>query len=131
MPSLRVMLVDDSSRFLSSAGRFLKADPRIHLIGRAFSGYEALEQIPHLAPDLVLMDLAMPGMSGLETTRVIKAQPQPPRVVILTSYDTPEYRTAAEQVGADGFMSKSDFGTLVLPLIDHLYRTLPFYAPME
>lgn len=121
MSSLRIILVDDSPEFLESAVRFLSADPRIHIVGRALSGRDALNQIPSLKPDLVLMDLAMPEMNGLEVTRQIKAQPRAPRVVILTLYDTPEYRSAAEGVGADGFITKSDFGTQVLPMLEVLF----------
>lgn len=119
--SLRIILVDDSPEFLDSAVRFLSADPRIAIVGRALNGKDALNQILQLKPDVVLMDLAMPEMNGLEVTRHIKAQPIAPRVVILTLYDTPEYRSAAEGVGADGFITKSDFGTQVLPMLDVLF----------
>ncbi len=119
--SLRIILVDDSPEFLDSAVRFLSADPRIAIVGRALNGKDALDQILQLKPDVVLMDLAMPEMNGLEVTRHIKAQPIAPRVVILTLYDTPEYRSAAEGVGADGFITKSDFGTQVLPMLDVLF----------
>ena len=64
------------------------------------------------------MDVAMPGMNGFEATRLIKAQPNAPRIVMLTSYDIPHYRTAAQTAGADNFVSKADFGTVLLPLID-------------
>jgi CheY-like chemotaxis protein len=69
-------------------------------------------------PDLVLMDVAMPHLNGFEATRLIKAQPHAPRLVIVTSSDLPHYRTAAQTAGADSFISKADFGTLLLPLID-------------
>ena len=71
-------------------------------------------------PNLVLMDLAMNGMSGLEATRHLKAQPDPPWVIILTLHDNLEYRAAAERARADGFVAKSEFGDELLPLIHHL-----------
>ncbi len=121
MPSIRVLLVDDNSEFLNSAARFLSMDPNIEIVGRALSGEDALEQIQLTNPDLVLMDLVMPGMNGLETTLHIKARPSAPRVVLLTLHDQPEYRTAAEGVRADGFIAKTEFGTQLLPLIHKLF----------
>jgi len=117
-PPLRILLVDDSLTFLDAATHALAADPRIEIVGKAFSGQEGVDLVAHAQPDLVLMDVAMPHLNGFEATRLIKAQPNAPRIVILTSYDLPHYRTAAQTAGADSFISKADFGTLVLPLID-------------
>lgn len=117
MPSIRILLVDDNPQFLQSAAEFLATDPTITVAGHALSGQEALEQVVALTPDLVLMDLAMPDMNGLEATRRIKTQRDAPHVVILTLYDNAEYRAAAEDVGADGFVSKSEFGTQLRPMI--------------
>ena len=62
----------------------------------------------------------MPGMNRLEATRRLKESPSAPRVVILTLHDTEEYRLAAEQARADGFIAKSDFGQKLLPLLETL-----------
>jgi DNA-binding NarL/FixJ family response regulator len=121
MTPIRVLLVDDSADFLNSAESFLSLHPAVEVIGCALSGRDALEKIPRLAPDLVLMDWLMPEMNGLEVTRQIKARPDAPRVVILTMYDAPKYRAAARAVGTDGFISKADFGTLLLPVIRALF----------
>jgi DNA-binding NarL/FixJ family response regulator len=121
MPPLRILLVDDSPTFLESAARFLAMDVRLEIVGRLLSGGEALEQVPRLCPDLVLMDLAMPGMNGLEATRQIKAQLSAPYVVILTLNDSSEYHAASLAVGADGFVTKSEIGTQLLPLIHSLF----------
>jgi DNA-binding NarL/FixJ family response regulator len=110
-------LVDDIPDFLKTAAEFLSIEPQIEIIGQALSGEEALQQVASLSPDLVLMDVAMPGMNGLETTRQIKAQPNAPRVIILTMYDSAEYHAEAKAVGADGFIAKSEFATQLLPLI--------------
>jgi PAS domain S-box-containing protein len=118
---IRILLVDDSPGFLQSAASFLSADPLFEIVGLALSGRDALEQVAQLHPDLVLMDLAMPEMNGLEATRHIKAQPGGPRVVILTLHDNPEYQAAAQAVGADGFVAKSEFGAQLLPLIHGLF----------
>lgn len=123
-PPFRILVVDDSPAFLESATRFLSVDARLEIVGQALSGKEALEQVNLLHPDLVLMDLAMPGMNGLEATRLLKAQSQAPYVVLLTLYDNSEYRNAAVAVGADGFVAKSDFGVSLLPLLHALIKSL-------
>ena len=116
MPA-RILLVDDSRRFIESAERFFADELGVTVVGSALSGAEALDQVARLNPDLVLMDVAMPGMDGLEATQHIKARANAPLVIILTFYDTPKYRQAAHQAGADGFVPKADFGEKLLPLI--------------
>ena len=88
MPA-RILLVDDSRRFIESAERFFADELRVTVVGSALSGKEALDQVARLNPDLVLMDVAMPGMDGLEATQHIKARANAPLVIILTFYDTP------------------------------------------
>jgi DNA-binding NarL/FixJ family response regulator len=119
-PTFRILLVDDSQTFLDAAVHALAADPRIEIVGSALSGQEGLELVARQQPDLVLMDVAMPGMNGMEATRLIKAQPNAPRVVVLTSYDISHYRTAAQAVGADSFISKADFDSHLFPLLETL-----------
>lgn len=118
---IRTLLVDDSPEFVDAAIRFLSLDPQIEIVGFTFSGQGAIEQVASLNPDLVLMDLAMPGLNGLEATRQIKAQKTSPRVIILTLHDNLEYRSASEAVNADGYIPKSDFGVQLLPQIHSLF----------
>ncbi|MBN1259551.1 MAG: response regulator transcription factor [Anaerolineae bacterium] len=122
MSAIRILLVDDNRGFLKSAALLLSESPRFIIVGEAHSGYEALEKTKTLHPDLVLVDLAMPEMNGLETTRRIKQNTAPPRVIILTLYDNAEYRTAAEIAGADGFVAKSGAGIHLCPLIHTLFK---------
>jgi DNA-binding NarL/FixJ family response regulator len=119
--TIRVLLVDDEPDFLRSIRRFLEVDPYIEVVDSALSGREALEEIGRLQPDLVLMDIVMPGMSGLETTRRIKAQPGSPRVVLMTLYDDVAYRVEAEVIRADGFVSKTEAGVELLPFAHALF----------
>lgn len=118
---IRVLLIDDNPKFLTAAAHFLATIPRVEVVGCGLSGQEGVEQATCLQPDLILMDVAMPGMNGLEATRQIKAKPNAPYIVMLTMYDDPEYRAAAERVGADGFITKSEFGIQLLPLIHTLF----------
>ena len=121
MNPLRILLVDDSAEFLESAARLLMLHQELCIVGRAASGSSALEQVAVLNPDLVLMDLAMPGMNGLETTRRIKARQAAPRVVIMTLYDVAEYRAAARAATADGFIAKSSIRSQLLPMLAGLF----------
>jgi DNA-binding NarL/FixJ family response regulator len=119
-PTFRILLVDDNQTFLDAAVCALTADPRIEVVGSALSGQEGLELVTQTQPDLVLMDVAMPGMNGMEATRLIKTQPNAPRVVILTSHDLSHYRTAATAAGADRFISKADFDAHLFPFLETL-----------
>jgi len=121
MSIITALLVDDNSVFLDSASRFLGADERIEIIGRAASGLEALQQVERLRPDVVVMDVAMPGMNGLDTARRLKARPNSPLIVISTMHDHAEMREAANQAEADGFVPKSRFCLELLPLIKTLF----------
>jgi DNA-binding NarL/FixJ family response regulator len=123
--SIRVLLIDDNPKFIAAAAHFLATVPGVTVVGCALSGQEGLAQIANLQPDLVLIDVAMPKLSGLEATRQIKAQPNSPCVVILTMHDSREYRAAAEIVGAEGFITKSEFGDQLPTMIYTLFDTLP------
>jgi DNA-binding NarL/FixJ family response regulator len=120
VPPLRIVLVDDSRTFLDAAIHALTVDPRIEIVGSALSGQEGVVLVNERQPDVVLMDIAMPGMNGMDATRHIKAQPNAPRVIILTSYDIQRYRAAARAAGADGFICKAEFDSELLPLLETL-----------
>ena len=109
MRRLRVLLVDDSPVFLEAARKHLVIQPWIELLGHACDGAEAVAQSEALQPDLVLMDLTMVGMDGVEATRRIRRLPSAPRVIMLSLHDNEEYRRHAHAVGADGYLAKAEF----------------------
>ncbi len=117
---IRALLVDDSPVVLHSITQLLTADRQIQVIGQADSGETAIAQVQQLSPDLVVMDLAMPEMNGLEATRHLKRQSAPPKIILLTLYNNAEYSLAARLAGADGFITKSEAGAALLPLIYRL-----------
>ena len=119
--TIRILLVDDNLSFLESAANFLLTFPEISVVGKAQSGEEAIGLVQKRDPDLVLLDLAMPGMSGLETLRRFKELRHPPFVIIVTLHDDLEYRASAQDAGADGFISKSQIGDRLMPLIQKLF----------
>jgi DNA-binding NarL/FixJ family response regulator len=121
MPAVHLLLVDDNPDFVQAAAEFLAADPGIEIAGIATSGERALELADTYHPELVIMDLAMPGMGGLEATRRLKARPNPPAVIVLSLYYDDAYFDPARRVGADGVVSKSDLGIALLPLIHRMF----------
>jgi DNA-binding NarL/FixJ family response regulator len=105
---IRVLLADDQALLRSGLRMILDTHEDIDVVGEAGDGREALELASRLEPDLVLMDVQMPGMDGLEATRRLLAGCEPhPRVVVLTTFDLDEYVYAAIRAGACGFLLKS------------------------
>lgn len=121
MHAIRVLLVDDNAAFASAATRFVNSLPRVEVLACATSAAAGLAQTARLAPDLVLMDVVMPGMSGLEAARRIKQGVDAPKTVILTLHDTEAYRSAAKAAGADGFIAKGDLVADLPPLLESLF----------
>jgi DNA-binding NarL/FixJ family response regulator len=105
---IRVLLVDDEALVRGGFRMILEAQEDIEIAGEASDGAEALEQVRALRPDVVLMDIRMPGMDGLEATRrLLAAGNEAPRVLILTTFDLDEYVYEAMRLGASGFLLKS------------------------
>ena len=123
MKPKRVLLVDDHEAFLRSATCFLHGIPGLELVGRATCGEEAVEMVAELHPDLVLMDLAMPGMNGIEATRRIKQQSDAPKVIIVTLHQESSYGALAKNAGADGFIQKENFVVELPRLAALLFET--------
>jgi DNA-binding NarL/FixJ family response regulator len=103
--SIRVLLADDQPLVLAGLRTILDAEPDIEVVGAARDGSAAVELAAELAPDLVLLDIRMPGMDGLTATREI-LRARGPRVVILTTFDLDEYVYTALRAGAAGFLVK-------------------------
>ncbi|MDG3005721.1 response regulator [Paludisphaera mucosa] len=118
----RAVVVDDHPKLLEIVKRLLATIPGVEVVGEAVSGREAVEAVDRLRPDLVLMDMTMPDMDGLEATRRIVARPNAPAVVIMTVHDMPRYRDAALAAGARVFLSKS-------LLADQLRRVIADLSP--
>lgn len=111
---IRVLLVDDHESFRSAARLVIDATDDFSLVGEAQSGEEAVATAASGAYDLVLMDIKLPGMDGFEATRRIRVARGAPRVIVLSTYAADEYAAAARVAGADGFVTKSEFGPAAL-----------------
>ena len=103
--TLSLLIVDDDALVRAGLRAVLGSEPDFEVIGEAGNGKEAIDQAAELSPDLVLMDIRMPEMDGLEATRTI-VEDGGPRVLILTTFELDEYVYEAMRVGASGFMLK-------------------------
>jgi len=103
---MRVLLADDQELFREGVRLILEAAGDIQVVGEAADGYEAVRQARALDPDVVLMDVRMPRLDGLEATRRILAERSDARVIVLTTFDLDEYVYAAMKAGASGFLLK-------------------------
>ncbi len=117
---LRLVIVDDSHIFLGTLRRILETLPGIDVIGMANSGREAIKLDDRMRPDVVLMDLTMPEMDGLEASRLLATRPSRPMIVIMSIHDLPGYRKASLVSGADAFVTKSDLINQFQPLMREL-----------
>jgi DNA-binding NarL/FixJ family response regulator len=105
--SIRVLLADDERLVRAGFRMILKAEPDLEVVGEAADGLEAIEEAMTLRPDVVLMDIRMPNLDGLEATRRILAAPDArTRVIVLTTFDLDEHVYEALRAGASGFLLK-------------------------
>ena len=104
--TIRVLLADDQQLLRAGFRMVLSAQPDIAVVGEAGDGAEAVERTAQLDPDVVLMDVRMPGVDGIEATRRIVAAGSAARVLILTTFDLDEYAFAGLRAGASGFLLK-------------------------
>jgi DNA-binding NarL/FixJ family response regulator len=110
---IRLVVVDDHVAVRASLVAFLEAQEGIEVVGEAANGRDAVQLAGELAPDLVLMDLRMPVLSGIEAAKLIKAARPETRVVLVTAYEERELMESASTAGADGFVLKGCSGAEV------------------
>ncbi|PVE95022.1 MULTISPECIES: response regulator transcription factor [unclassified Microbacterium] len=104
--TIRVLLVDDQELIRVGFRMVLEAEPGITVVGEAADGNAAIAQVAALAPDLVLMDIRMPGLDGIAATETIVREHPQTRVLVLTTFDLDEYAFGAIRAGASGFLLK-------------------------
>ena len=121
-PALRILVVDDHPSVRSGLTKFLEHEPDLDVIGTASNGVEALAAAARLRPDLVLMDVSMPGMDGIETTRQLVARNPELRVVMLTSVGGHSHMVEALRCGASAYVVKDAAPAEVLRAV----RTVAF-----
>lgn len=124
MRRLTLLLVDDHPALINAARRHLRKLPWLDVVGTAANGAEAISACQQLHPDAVLMDLTMPLMGGLDATKAIKLQANPPYVALASHYDDSEHRQHALMAGADAFISKLDYLQDMVAMLEALANEL-------
>lgn len=112
--SVTVLVVDDQAPFRLAVKSVVRLTPGFELSGEATNGEEAIEKVEAQHPDLVLMDINMPGLSGIEATRRLVARHPGLKVVLLSTYSAADLSTDAKDCGAVSYVHKEEFGPQVL-----------------
>ena len=126
---ISVFLVDDQALVRSGFALLINAEDDLEVIGEAADGQHAVDVLAQRRADVVLMDIRMPRMDGIEATRRILARPQPPKILILTTFDLDEYVYAGLQAGASGFLLKDARPTELLSAIRNVAAGDAVVAP--
>ena len=129
MPEVRVLIVDDHAILRDGIRSLLERQDDIVVVGEAGNGLEALSQVSALIPDIVLMDIAMPGMNGIEATHQIKELYPDVKILVLTQHDNREYIEPLLQAGASGYILKRSGGKEVVNAIRHVYEDSGYLEP--
>jgi DNA-binding NarL/FixJ family response regulator len=130
MQKIKVLIVDDHTLVRDGIRALLSLVADIKVVGEAANGREALEKVRRLAPDVVLMDLAMPILGGLEATRRIRKRFPGIKVLALTQYEDREYIVPTIEAGARGFVSKTAAFSELASAIQAVYQGGSFLSPM-
>ena len=126
---IRVLLADDHAMFRAGIKALLDADSRITVVGEASTGDEAVDRARELKPDVVVMDLSMPGSNGLEATRRIVALELDTNVLVLTVHAEEEYLVPVVDAGASGYLTKTSADTDLTEAIKVVARGQVFLPP--
>jgi DNA-binding NarL/FixJ family response regulator len=129
MTPVRLLVVDDDPLVRSALVLMLGGQPDLVVVGEAADGREALRRVDELHPTVVLMDIRMPRMSGLEATKALHARPDPPHVIVLTTFDADEHVVGALAAGADGFLLKDTPPPQILGAIRAVAEGEPMLSP--
>jgi DNA-binding NarL/FixJ family response regulator len=115
-----ILIVDDNPRLRILIRQLLAEEPDLHVVGEAANGMDAIRMADQLRPEIILMDLVMPGINGLEAMRRIKVNRPATKVIITTVHSESAYLKAAEASGTDAFLVKRTLMTNLVPTIRRL-----------
>ena len=125
----RVLVVDDDPLVRSALSLMLGGQADLEVIGEAGDGRQGVDLARSLLPDVILMDIRMPVLNGLDATRELHARPEPPRIIILTTFDADEHVFGALEAGADGFLLKDTPPAEIVAAIRRVTAGDPMLSP--
>jgi DNA-binding NarL/FixJ family response regulator len=125
----RLVIVDDDAMVRTGLRLILGGESDLELVGEAEDGRQAMQVIRASRPDVVLMDIRMPNQDGLATTELLRAEPDPPRILVLTTFDADEMVLRALHLGADGFLLKDTPPPKMIEAIRAVVRGEPVLSP--
>ncbi|RVX41857.1 LuxR family two component transcriptional regulator [Nonomuraea polychroma] len=125
----RLVIVDDDPMVRTGLRLILGGEPDLDLVGEAADGRQAMTVIRDLRPDVVLMDIRMPDQDGLITTELLLAQPDPPRILVLTTFDADDMVLRALRLGADGFLLKDTPPPKMIEAVRTVAKGEPVLSP--
>jgi DNA-binding NarL/FixJ family response regulator len=126
---ITVLVVDDDPLVRSALSLMLGGQPDVRVVGEAADGRSGIASARELRPDVVLMDIRMPGLDGLAATAELRATPKPPHVIVLTTFDADDYVLRALAAGADGFLLKDTPPPEILDAIRRVADGDPMLSP--
>src|SRR5947208_17064052 len=129
MAKIRIMLADDHTLFRQGIRTLISAEPDMEVISEASNGGDAVDKANEVRPDVVLMDIGMPGLSSFEATRQIKKNRPETKVLFLTMYDDEDYLVECMQVGAGGYVLKDSPAAQLLGAVREVYRGGSYLSP--
>ncbi len=129
MSEVRILLVDDHAMFRAGIRALLESEERMTVVGEAATGDEAVDEVRALKPDVVVMDLSMPGSNGLEATRRITALGLNTRILVLTVHAEEEYLVPVVEAGASGYLTKTSADRDLIEAIQVVARGEVFLPP--
>jgi DNA-binding NarL/FixJ family response regulator len=127
--SIRVIVVDDDPLVRAAIAMILGRAPGVDVVGEAADGAEVLAAVDRYAPDVVLMDIRMPRVDGLAATELLRARPDPPEIIVLTTFDSDEYVLRALRAGASGFLLKDTPPIEILRAVTRVAAGEPILSP--
>ena len=129
MPKIRILIADDHAMLREGIRALLTLHKDIEVVGESSDGKEAVEKAEELKPDVVILDIAMPGMDGLEAARRIKKKNPEIKILILTQHDNKEYILSAIKAGMAGYVPKRALASELVSAIHAIYEGNPFLYP--
>lgn len=130
MKPYTLIIADDHVMFRQGIRKIINANPALKIIGEASNGVELLEMLKQTVPDLILLDISMPQIQGLEAAKEIKKRYPKLKILILTMHKSNEYLNYALSVGADGYLLKEDADTELFSAIDTIRQQGTYISPL-